>query len=92
MFVALHHNQRFQFTPLREGRQQPGDALAALFKDFNSRPYARGDDVFAAQLAPWKNFNSRPYARGDLAKLAENEEDVAFQFTPLREGRLSERL
>ena len=34
--------KRFQFTPLREGRQG-GEVVNALLIDFNSRPSARGD-------------------------------------------------
>ena len=55
---------------------------------FNSRPSARGD--FRSILAKSEvrtYFNSRPSARGDHSAAGRCPELLAFQFTPLREGR-----
>ena len=42
----------------------------------------------SAERADYRDFNSRPSARGDTAELID-EVLEKFQFTPLREGRLS---
>ena len=55
----------FQFTPLREGRQNRKGQCAGI-PNFNSRPSARGDENRKGQCAGIPNFNSRPSARGDL--------------------------
>ena len=145
-------SEKFQFTPLREGRlvangssvllmisihAPPRGAtgggvllvslemisihvpprgatfvLRALFcnlNNFNSRPSARGDSLTArARRDSAKHFNSRPSARGDRSDAKEFLDEMisihapprgatrlrrsrtcllAFQFTPLREGR-----
>ena len=54
----------FQFTPLREGRPRPAYS-PPQDSNFNSRPYARGDDPALFAIFRKNNFNSRPYARGD---------------------------
>ena len=54
----------FQFTPLREGRQEEKNDNAGK-DDFNSRPSARGDALGSALGKPPTYFNSRPSARGD---------------------------
>ena len=57
---------RFQFTPLREGRQDGHPAGFRRPVYFNSRPSARGDEKRVnSRLLPFY-FNSRPSARGDL--------------------------
>ena len=33
------------------------------------------------------DFNSRPSARGDMMIVKELQDEIVFQFTPLREGR-----
>ena len=55
---------KFQFTPLREGRQNALIVAAPEF-NFNSRPSARGDRECSKMGMPPDNFNSRPSARGD---------------------------
>ena len=77
----------FQFTPLREGRRRGADRGIHMGFYFNSRPSARGDKDWSPPLARWINFNSRPSARGDDAQGNFIAEVIAFQFTPLREGR-----
>ena len=54
----------FQFTPLREGRRQPGGKRRNTH-DFNSRPSARGDPPHMPMAGKETYFNSRPSARGD---------------------------
>ena len=57
---------KFQFTPLREGRQRCR-SFPASSSHFNSRPSARGDGSGDWQDDHQGNFNSRPSARGDLS-------------------------
>ena len=76
----------FQFTPLREGRQD-ADYTDSEQKYFNSRPSARGDYSRSGTERRRNNFNSRPSARGDDVEYV-NYWQIIFQFTPLREGRL----
>ena len=57
---------KFQFTPLREGRRHtPHKPWHG--RHFNSRPSARGDQERRERLPNRKNFNSRPSARGDIS-------------------------
>ena len=66
-----------------------GCGLNSGHRYFNSRPSARGDRAPDEYVFASDNFNSRPSARGDLATLATpSRAAFAFQFTPLREGRL----
>ncbi len=55
---------------------------------FNSRPSARGDKHSEPKLQQTAYFNSRPSARGDTVTVTDSRGRTAFQFTPLREGRL----
>ena len=78
--------EKFQFTPLREGRlarQNVGDCIRV----FQFTPLREGRPVQLGGQLPRRHFNSRPSARGDflLAVLAVCFR--VFQFTPLREGR-----
>ena len=57
---------------------------------FNSRPSARGDISLSMYPEDLKHFNSRPSARGDTKRSLRVCGFPAFQFTPLREGRLEE--
>ena len=77
----------FQFTPLREGR--PGWPRSTLLipSYFNSRPSARGDGWQELPESVVWHFNSRPSARGDKRCKRLSTAFMAFQFTPLREGR-----
>ena len=79
-------NTKFQFTPLREGRQFAVDWIAVGVY-FNSRPSARGDAAPPPVLHPETYFNSRPSARGDPSRMKPRKICISFQFTPLREGR-----
>ena len=56
---------------------------------FNSRPSARGDRRSRKTACSGNYFNSRPSARGDESVLRTQPRPSAFQFTPLREGRLA---
>ena len=78
---------QFQFTPLREGRQGRNQGRRQA-DYFNSRPSARGDGYWCIQAQRGLYFNSRPSARGDQPKQSPDSAFIAFQFTPLREGRL----
>ena len=61
---AADRENKFQFTPLREGRQ--GCGLMMYYRsNFNSRPCVRGD-LFLFQYSVYTaHFNSRPCVRGD---------------------------
>ena len=77
--------EKFQFTPLREGR---------LFMAINSKARhdisihapPRGATVGGYRVFGRHNFNSRPSARGDNSMKCHAWLPI-FQFTPLREGR-----
>ena len=58
---------KFQFTPLREGRQRR-DRAGYRRPHFNSRPSARGDPILSAIWCNTAYFNSRPSARGDMVR------------------------
>ena len=75
----------FQFTPLREGRQDAPEQDELEYY-FNSRPSARGDagahssfhhSLF--QFTPLREGRPHPHSHIRTARI--------FQFTPLREGR-----
>ena len=83
-------NSIFQFTPLREGRRRGANRHRGA-GNFNSRPSARGDSSVQGLHKVHDNFNSRPSARGDTAGTHSRLNHGLFQFTPLREGRLSAR-
>ena len=76
----------FQFTPLREGRRQtPLGALKP--SDFNSRPSARGDlCIYRHPSIVQISIHAPP--RGATRRIVGFSSVLAFQFTPLREGRL----
>ena len=78
----------FQFTPLREGRPAPLFCVLLDSSHFNSRPSARGDiSKTETPTLSELDFNSRPSARGDSSPGIGSDNLIAFQFTPLREGR-----
>ena len=83
-FITL----RFQFPPLREGRPPPrGGTRWPSY--FNSRPCERGDG--AAQGHPGPAGISIPApARGATCTPWAKTRTAAFQFPPLREGRLAD--
>ena len=88
-FASLRHALLFQFTPLREGR------LATLpkwtiFQNFNSRPSARGDGIRrGSRSASWDISIHAPPRGATGLESVYNDHVCKFQFTPLREGRLS---
>ena len=79
---------KFQFTPLREGRpgflepQPPHPSIS-----IHAPP--RGATCRGGNAWRGHDFNSRPSARGDQPIPSHAREVLRFQFTPLREGRLS---
>ena len=81
---------RFQFTPLREGRQcvakcEPRGLAISIHAPPRGATPGRSRLSSVGEL---KNFNSRPSARGDHPILHASCICVKpFQFTPLREGR-----
>ena len=79
----------FQFTPLREGRPEPGDLLPGQQPDFNSRPCERGDGVTWHSWTTRGSISIHAPARGATLTICFYVGGNAFQFTPLREGRLS---
>ena len=76
---------KFQFTPLREGRQG-NVAVKPLTFYFNSRPSARGDER-AAWVEPDGRISIHAPPRGATLPGLFQVANVPFQFTPLREGR-----
>ena len=78
--------EKFQFTPLREGRQ---NHMAGLAKraDFNSRPSARGDISTTLRYCERTRFQFTPLREGRLRLPCDSIVHLVFQFTPLREGR-----
>ena len=85
-FCVLFSFILFQFTPLREGRQQNLDWAYKSIKISIHAPPRGATKNRNREGAGVPNFNSRPSARGDLTE-AEYLSTIAFQFTPLREGR-----
>ena len=81
-----HRLDKFQFTPLREGRPTWHESAEFLLH-FNSRPSARGDQQIKRITIFQHYFNSRPSARGDTRNRRHCWQWQRFQFTPLREGR-----
>ena len=77
---------RFQFTPLREGRQFASTGSAGK-KNFNSRPCERGD-VGAVPSLDTIRISIHAPARGATHNTNKKSSSYEFQFTPLREGRL----
>ena len=77
----------FQFTPLREGRHGVLDDVNHLLVISIHAP-PRGATLLGEQVCGrQEDFNSRPSARGDYIVPSPCCQG-AFQFTPLREGRL----
>ena len=80
-------HEQFQFTPLREGRR-----LTPFFlrnsTNFNSRPSARGDGFRYAGTLAKRPISIHAPPRGATCMAYGVSASAAFQFTPLREGRL----
>ena len=75
----------FQFTPLREGRQEKRSRMSNT-ADFNSRPSARGD-FGGGGLRHLLIISIHAPPRGATAASWTICRNSKFQFTPLREGR-----
>ena len=76
----------FQFTPLREGRRQPGGKRRNTH-DFNSRPSARGDTHASPVTNAFSAISIHAPPRGATHPRETFPASRLFQFTPLREGR-----
>ena len=80
--------ERFQFTPLREGRHIDYQRTVTRYISIHAPP--RGATPHhRVCFRHHTHFNSRPSARGDVIGNSGGWLHVEFQFTPLREGRLS---
>ena len=79
---------KFQFTPLREGRRETGIHMRDCERISIHAP-PRGATGCPCRTRTRTHFNSRPSARGDISDLSKGGDEKRFQFTPLREGRLS---
>ena len=78
---------KFQFTPLREGRPHAYQQQILSYYDFNSRPYVRGDHTArASNCRAAGNFNSRPYVRGDFITRQTWESTFYFNSRPYVRG------
>ena len=87
--LALNYGGgKFQFTPLREGRHSRS-GTERRGNDFNSRPSARGDMLFPLLVKIGKQISIHAPPRGATAGRWRLAALLAFQFTPLREGRLA---
>ncbi len=82
----LYAPSRFQFTPLREGRQHPrGVYVLGIGISIHAPP--RGATSSIVGMKCWSPFQFTPLREGRRnGKDYTLDEDV-FQFTPLREGR-----
>ena len=77
----------FQFTPLREGRQQEESASFNIDNiSIHAPPRGATFSKYSASRRK-RYFNSRPSARGDGGLTTCGGMQYIFQFTPLREGR-----
>ena len=77
----------FQFTPLREGRPV-WDKQAETCQKISIHAPPRGATRYSQHHPERRShFNSRPSARGDVMIVKELQDEIVFQFTPLREGR-----
>ena len=83
--VVANNDEKFQFTPLREGRQSALGIHRVLCR-FNSRPCVRGDAVISNSGGISK-FQFTPLREGRPHDSHIIVLSYAFQFTPLREGR-----
>ena len=76
----------FQFTPLREGRHGLLPRWLRWDCYFNSRPSARGDGI-PVMAGVWRSISIHAPPRGATSGCVPEPARIAFQFTPLREGR-----
>ena len=81
LFISIH-------APPRGATRDPSyKVLVALEISIHAPP--RGATEEAARAAKEANFKSRPSARGDYKAFVDKFKPKLFQFTPLREGRLT---
>ena len=85
----FYSHYKFQFTPLREGRQLlQGSVRQSHY--FNSRPSARGDSHDQALFPTEQDISIHAPPRGATSYFdSVPHKATKFQFTPLREGRPS---
>ena len=83
-------HERFQFTPLREGRP-PCRKSNVFVRRFQFTPLREGRLGRCGGERNNFDFNSRPSARGDRIGMIMPSPYAVFQFTPLREGRQGSR-
>ena len=79
----------FQFTPLREGRPLFQGRFRRRWRNFNSRPSARGDTRSQRKQSKQINFNSRPSARGDGTCQLPDRKRTHFNSRPSARGDVS---
>ena len=77
----------FQFTPLREGRRNFRKSGGCVINISIHAPPRGATRVIGVDVDRAADFNSRPSARGDSVIFNPQSIWIAFQFTPLREGR-----
>ena len=83
--AVKYEMDKFQFTPLREGRRTSADRRNE-HGNFNSRPSARGDVPAVQRRGRMENFNSRPSARGDSLVLRRVSNRRYFNSRPSARG------
>ena len=64
--ALVHLSILFQFTPLREGRQDEASADLEEPKNFNSRPCVRGDILYYNDMEQFGKFQFTPLREGRL--------------------------
>ena len=77
--------ERFQFTPLREGRLRKPDVVCLLDISIHAPP--RGATKFGRCYDERILFQFTPLREGRRANYRNTSHTILFQFTPLREGR-----
>ena len=83
---AAGHHKRFQFTPLREGRQE-SERRWARECIFQFTPLREGRLLTVSAACSPFLFQFTPLREGRLLLLPVHASVATFQFTPLREGR-----
>ena len=85
LVTETRNREKFQFTPLREGRRYSGSGRTTCC-NFNSRPSARGDGGCTRNHL-FQGISIHAPPRGATCQALFNYPEILFQFTPLREGR-----
>ena len=76
---------KFQFTPLREGRQRP--IIGTVFFEISIHAPPRGATIASCNKVNTRRFQFTPLREGRLSSCVSRGDANKFQFTPLREGR-----